>query len=81
MSKYAELDTALLAHIANGSDTMMKLEHSDALKAATTPFCVRDSRGNRKPHFRVIDGRLQALRKAEKIAYVAQKWHVLGASK
>lgn len=64
MSDYSQFDAALLAHIAAGKNTFLQLEHQTDLKAMAEPFCNRLT-----PPFRIIDRRLQALRKKGQIAY------------
>lgn len=75
MSKYESLDKAILNAITHGTDRLMVMEHNTALIHETAPFVDRNTL-----HFRVLDRRLQALRKAGKIAHDGKRWHVLGVS-
>lgn len=60
---YAQLDQGLLTRIGSGKVTFAGLV--DALLAEATAFCA----GPRDEPMRVIDRRLQALRKQGKIGY------------
>lgn len=68
MSKYEDFDRLLLADIATGKHTFMKLEKNKAL---------RDAAPLGKPFFRSIDSRLQSLSKAGKIRYTGKVWEVV----
>ncbi|CAD5377390.1 hypothetical protein OF001_U20317 [Pseudomonas sp. OF001] len=68
MSKYAEFDAKLLGLISAGKQTFTELQVCTAVEAA--PLA-----GGGEP-FRVVDRRLQALRKAGKIRYAKGKWEV-----
>ncbi len=57
-SEYADLDAAILAGIASGEVTRASAM-SARYSALVTPFCAKA-----KEDYRVIDRRLQALRKA-----------------
>lgn len=79
MSKpdYTEFDNAILAQIAAGRDKMSKLDSiSSGLRPLSEPFKASDNYGNSTPTFRVIDRRLQALRKKGKIAWDGMVWYV-----
>lgn len=72
---YADFDAALLAQIAGGRNTMMSLDSvASGLITRAEPFCTKDRYGNRKPAFRIIDRRLQALRKRGKIRFNGKAW-------
>ena len=74
---YTEFDTALLAHITAGCSTMKLLEYKDDLKKLAAPLTDTDRWGSPTPHFRMIDRRLQALRRAEKIRFNGKHWELL----
>lgn len=76
MSKYQELDAALISAIKNGADTMSALDSNKKVHALTKPHQVKDRWGHLTPEFRIIDRRLQALRKAGLIAYHSKRWGV-----
>lgn len=70
---YTKFDAAILAQIAAGCDTMSKLDSvSSGIKSLAAPFANGDS----TPTFRVVDRRLQALRKQGKIAWDGKVWYV-----
>lgn len=75
---YADFDKALQSAISQGSNTMMKLEHRDELKNLSAPFCIKQP-GQRfsTPHFRIVDRRLQALRKNGAIRFNGKTWEVV----
>lgn len=63
---YSELDDALVAAIASGISTFSDLSFKQQVKNAARSLeqaSPRDRRGECKPAWRFIDGRLQALRK------------------
>ena len=62
---YSELDQAILEHLGRGSASFTAL--SAALDSIVVAHAPADGRA--EDQFRVLDRRLQALRKAEKIAY------------
>jgi hypothetical protein len=70
---YQEFDCALLAQIQAGCNAMMRLEYSPELQKLAAPH----QDGGRTPVFRVIDRRLQALRKAGKVRWDGKVWAVL----
>lgn len=77
MSKYAEFDTAILDLIAKGINTMAVLDtHKHGLKALAEPFRTKDRYDHLTPHFRIIDRRLQALRKAGSIKFNKKVWEI-----
>ena len=74
---YTELDKALIQHIHVGVNKMVLLEHRDDLKKLTASFCVKQpGQHYSTPHFRIIDRRLQALRKKGTIAFKGGVWIV-----
>lgn len=76
MSKYDEFDKALLDLIANGYNTLTVLDtDKTGLRALAEPHRTNDRFG-KTPYFRVIDRRLQALRKVGKIHYQDKRWSV-----
>lgn len=76
---YTDFDAQLLDLIKVGRNTFTQLEGHKPLIEMAKPFC----KSNRSPFctepFRIIDRRLQALRKAGKITYHSGKWHVIEA--
>lgn len=66
---YTEFDAKLLALIASGVSTFTQL--AGRLEALAIPFC-KDAKKN--PPSRVVDRRLQALRRAKKIIYLRTGW-------
>lgn len=72
---YSKFDAALLDLIANGHNTAGKLD-ATALTELARPFCTP-----RLEPFRVIDRRLQALRRAGKIEYINRAWHIANNKK
>lgn len=70
MSKYTEFDAKVLELIGTGTDTFTGL--SCRLAEAAKPFTTG------QPTWRVVDRRLQALRKAGKIRYAKGVWEVVG---
>lgn len=73
---YTEFDAALLAHITSGVNTMMLLDYKSDLKKLAVPLVDVDRWGQPTPHFRIIDRRLQALRRAEKIRFNGKQWEL-----
>lgn len=71
MSKFDELDAAIVSRIANGGPHPMRC--ANCLLAA-----VKAMRSN-QDSMRVIDGRMTALKKANRIAYSRRlaKWEIL----
>jgi hypothetical protein len=75
---YTEFDKALLEQIATGRNTMMQLDgEASGLRALAKPFTLPapGSRTGCQP-FRVIDRRLQALRKKGSIRFNGKTWEV-----
>lgn len=80
MKKYDEYDARLLKAIANGADELSALATNTDLKRLAEPHRSVDRWGRKTEYHRVVDRRLQALRKAGRILYHAGRWHVLGRS-
>ncbi len=76
MSKYAEFDAALLVHIRAGGAKAMLLEHKEDLKRLGEPHQI-ETRYGRKSIYRVIDGRLQNLRKRGLIRFNGKTWEAV----
>ena len=76
MSKYADFDAQLLNLIKVGRNTFTQLEGYKPLIEMAKPFCVH---ARHPDPLRIIDRRLQALRKAGKIEYGSGKWRVIDA--
>jgi hypothetical protein len=68
---YQEFDRALLSQIQAGRNTMTLLGHTSDLRALAVPH------QGKAQAFRVIDRRLQALRKARKVRWDGKVWLVL----
>ncbi len=77
MSKYDDFDAALLGAIRNGADTLAPMCGNAKLKKLAEPHRLKDRWGALTPLYRVIDRRLQALRKKSVIAYSGGRWIVL----
>jgi hypothetical protein len=69
---YEEFDRTLLAQIEAGIGTMKRLEWIPELRALAAPH----QDGVRTPVYRVIDRRLQALRKAGKLRWSGKVWEI-----
>lgn len=71
---YTQFDAELISLIKAGRNTFTQLEGHKPLIEMAKPFCMHA----RHPEpFRIIDRRLQALRKAGKIKYHSGKWHIV----
>lgn len=73
---YSGFDAELLAMIGGGINTFAQLQAHQMLFDATKPFCALSKSPSGTPPWRIIDRRLQALRKAGRIAYSGGKWHI-----
>lgn len=73
-SKYAEFDAELLRLINAGKNRMMLLEENRPLLEMAKHFTEGKST---IPEWRIIDRRLQALRKAGKISHDGKVWRLL----
>jgi len=78
MSKpdYTEFDTALLDLINNGCNTMMQL---DSVKSGLRPLAEPFALASNNPTFRIIDRRLQALRRRGSLRFDGKVWVRIGA--
>lgn len=65
MSQYADLDKAILDRLDGGGDWPLHFLFAHEVRRE----CERLAKATGRESFRVMDGRLQALRKAGKIAY------------
>jgi len=70
----SEFDAALLANIKAGLCTLTLLDNTK-MRALATPFCST-IHGLRTPEWRIIDRRLQALRKSGLIYFNNKAWQV-----
>ena len=70
MSKYTKLDGLIVAAIADGHNTFTLLQRNDAV------LDEADMHDTGTGFDRVIDRRLQALRRAGRIKYEFGKWEV-----
>lgn len=70
MSKYTEFDAKLIHLVKNGATTSGPL--TNLLVTDAQPFVTRNSGAGR-----VVDRRLQALRKAGRLIYSCGRWYVL----
>lgn len=77
MSKYSAFDAALLAHIRAGGAKAMLLEHKEDLKRLAVPHQTENRWGERKSVYRVVDGRLQNLRKRGLISFNGKTWEAV----
>ena len=76
---YKQFDTALLEQIGLGSNTLTDMGYENVkLHSLAMPFCAT-IHGPRRPVYRVIDGRLQSLRKRGLIRFDGKVWHVCAA--
>lgn len=67
---YTAFDAALLDLINNGCNTMMQLDSvKSGLRPLAEPFCNKLT-----SPFRIIDRRLQALRKRGELRYTGKVW-------
>lgn len=75
---YLEFDGALLVQIQAGRNAMMLLDQdASGLRGLAEPHQTMNSYGDQTPVYRVIDRRLQALRKAGKVRWDGKVWKVL----
>jgi len=72
MSKYDELDRHIVKAIARGMDTFTVISRSGAV--VTESHRLGELTG--AADWRIVDRRLQALRKAGRIAYAKRAWSV-----
>jgi len=76
MAKYDEYDSALKQKIANGCDTLNALTGNTELKKLAEPHRTPGRWGIGTPYFRIVDRRLQALRKKGELIYQDKRWSV-----
>lgn len=67
--RYDELDAAIIARITAGSRSLPQIDSGDVRR-----MCADIARATGRESFRVLDGRLQALRKAGQIVYKRGSW-------
>jgi len=79
-SKYRALDELLIARIARAPAAFAQLQH-DQIMAAAEPFTVLDRYGAKGPTWRILDRRLQALRKQDRIEHVKGLWCIKGTGR
>lgn len=79
-SKYQALDKLLLARIARAPAAFAALQEAEIM-AAAEPFTVPDRFGVKGPTWRILDRRLQALRKQERIEHVKGLWCIKGTGR
>lgn len=75
-NKYDQYDERLIRAIENGADTMDALARNPDLTKLAQPLRVADRWGHLTPEFRIVDKRLQALRKSGRISFVNRRWAV-----
>ncbi|WP_454691188.1 hypothetical protein [Achromobacter aloeverae] len=75
MSKYAQIDAAILDAIKAGRTTFAEMQTS-GLMVILAPVCTVDRYGDSQ-EWRVLDRRLQALRKAGRITFYKGQWKVV----
>lgn len=75
---YTAFDALLLDKIKSGKNTFRQLEADNDLKIMAKPFCsnTRTSTGYPQPEWRIVDRRLQALRKSSKITHAGGAWRI-----
>lgn len=79
-SKYKALDELLLARIACAPAAFAHLQGAEIM-AAAEPFTLPDRYGVKGPAWRILDRRLQALRKQERIEHVKGLWCIKGTGR
>lgn len=70
-SKYKEFDAELVSQIKSGNDKLSILENQKRLIELAKPHCSRST-----PEWRIIDRRLQSLRKRGVIFHNGKYWEV-----
>lgn len=74
---YSVLDALIVSAIESGSSDFARISEAVLFEARRLEASVKDRNGNRKPAWRFINTRLQALRKAGRIAFNKQTgWSV-----
>lgn len=77
MSKFTDLDVMIVARIARAPCAFAELQEPGINEAAAS-FVVTDRYGVLGPTWRVLDRRLQALRKEGHIVYSKGNWWLKG---
>lgn len=77
MSKFTDLDVMIITRIARAPCTFTELQEPEISLAAAS-FVVADRYGTLGPTWRVLDRRLQALRKEGHIVYSKGRWWLKG---
>lgn len=74
-NQYDQFDKALLEQIAAGRNTVRQLDtDASGMRALAEPYRLRGLFGGRVPAVRIIDLRLQALRKRGLIRFNGKAW-------
>lgn len=77
MSKFAAFDESIKQQIANGFNTASKLDsHASGLRDLAEPLRKKDPWGGLSPIYRVIDRRLQSMRKSGEIRFNGKIWEL-----
>jgi hypothetical protein len=77
---YRDFDQALLAQLRAGRNTITQLDNTaSGLRELAGPHCRRGLLGGRVPPVRIIDRRLQALRKQGAVRFNGRSWEVVAA--
>jgi hypothetical protein len=76
-SKFETLDTLVVQRVARCPCTFTELQESEIV-AEAEPLALVDRLGVMAPAWRVLDRRLQALRKKGRIESVKRKWCIAG---
>jgi hypothetical protein len=72
---YAEFDAALLNAIDSGQNTLAQLEANAQVRVQSQRHRLKVDRwGHLMPYARVVDRRLQALRKRGELRYTGKAW-------
>jgi hypothetical protein len=78
---YTEFDKALVRNIIAGRNTMSKLDsEASGLRPMAEKLSTKDRYGYLTPTFRIIDRRLQALRKKGAIRFNGKTWERVTAA-
>lgn len=72
---YSELDAAILKAITEGHRKFSVLR--TAVESLAAPHAKKSRSPYVTPPWRIVDRRLQALRKSGRIAYTKGEWHVV----
>lgn len=73
MSQYDNLDAAIIKAIRRGKTTFFVIEHDRAVKAESDQLGALTGAVS----WRIVDRRLQAMRKVGRIAYSKRAWSVV----